>query len=440
MLRALAGAHHDGHGGGEAQRAGAGDDQHRHAGGEGHLYRVGSDEPHHGGDEGDAHDHGDEHTGHPVGQLGDGGLGGGGLVHQTDHLGKGGVLTHPGGPDGEGAGFVDGGGDDGVPRLLVHGDGLAGEGGFVHGGCALGDHAVHGDGAAGADQQHVTQLDLLHRHFDLFAIPEDGGRFGGEVDEPGNGLSGLALGAGLQIFAQGDEGENHAGRLKIEVHGILFHHGHIHVAQSPADAVQGGDTVDHGGGGAYGNEGVHVGGEVEQRLKAHPVVFLVDDHDGHGEQEQGEGVGHGIFHAMEEVRDGPAHHVAHGQVEQGNEEDEGGDEPGLHALQLILHGVGSGDGGGVLPRRGGQGCAVACLLHRGDDGLRRDGIVAVHCHGAAQQVHVHVLHSRQLPHGLVHMSGARRAGHTGNGKFLFHDKTTRLSINGAPLMCAAGAA
>ena len=54
-------------------------------------------EPDQGGDGGDGHDHWDKDSGHFVGQLGDGGLGGGSLLHQTDHLGQGGVLAHPAG-------------------------------------------------------------------------------------------------------------------------------------------------------------------------------------------------------------------------------------------------------------------------------------------------------------------------------------------------------
>ena len=47
-----------------------------------------------GGDGGDGHDHRDEHACNFVGQLGDGCFGGGGFVHQTDHLSQGGIFTH----------------------------------------------------------------------------------------------------------------------------------------------------------------------------------------------------------------------------------------------------------------------------------------------------------------------------------------------------------
>src|SRR5699024_7001273 len=151
-------------------------------------------------------------------------------------------------------------------------------------------------------------------------------------------------------------------RLKVQIHGVAVHQGHISVAQAPADEVQGRHAVDNGGGGAHGDEGVHVGGEVEQGFEAHPEILLVDDQRGQGEQKQGEGVHHGVLLPQKAGGDGPAHHVPHGQVEQGDEEDQGGDEPQLHVLLILFHGLGGGAGLGGLAAGFtllGQGGAVA---------------------------------------------------------------------------------
>ena len=88
------------------------------------------------------------------------------------------------------------------------------------------------------------------------------GGLGGQVHQAGDGLGGLALGAGLQELAQGDEGEDHAGGLEVQVHMVLLHPGHVPVAQAVADLVDGKDAVDHSGGGAHGDERVHVGAAV----------------------------------------------------------------------------------------------------------------------------------------------------------------------------------
>ena len=64
----------------------------------------------------------------------------------------------------------------------------------------------------------------------------------------------LPLGAGLQELAQGDEGEDHAGRLEVQVHMVLLHPGHVPVAQAVADLVNGKDAIDHSRDGAHSDE------------------------------------------------------------------------------------------------------------------------------------------------------------------------------------------
>ena len=353
-----------------------------------------------------------------------GGLGGGRLVHQGDHLGQRGVVAHPCGPEGERAGLVDGGGHHLIPRALLHGDGFSGEGGLVHGGQALHHLAIHGDGLPGPHQEQVAHHHLLHRDLHLPAVPEGGGRLGGQVHEAADGLAGLALGAGLQILAQSDEGEDHARGLEVEVHRPLLHPGHVPVPQAVADLEDGGDTVDHGGRGAHGDQGVHIGRAVEEGLEAHPVVLVVDIHDGQHQQELDEGKGQGVPAVMEEGGEGPAHHMPHGDIEEGDEEAQGDEETALHAVELLLHLPGRvrpgvpGAGGGL---RLGQGAAVARRVHGGDDILRRLGRrVVLHRHGPAQQVHIDLADALQLPYCLVHMGGAGGAGHAGDGKFLLH--------------------
>mgnify|MGYP000028381208 CR=1 FL=1 len=81
----------------------------------------------------------------------------------------------------------------------------------------------------------------------------------GQIHQTGDGLAGLALGAGLQELAQGDEGEDHAGGLKIQVHVVLRCQLQISVSQPVAHLIDGEHAVYHGGGGAHSDEGVHVG-------------------------------------------------------------------------------------------------------------------------------------------------------------------------------------
>ena len=168
VFSTLAGTHHDGHGGGQPQSTGAGDDQHGHTGGEGLCHVIAAHkEPHQGSDGGNGHDHRDKYPGHLVCQLGDGSLGGGSLLHQSDHLGQGGVLAHPQGLKGEGAGAVHGGGSHLVPGPFVHREGLAGEGGLVYGGAALHHHAVYRDGLTGPDHNTVAHPNIFYGNLHL---------------------------------------------------------------------------------------------------------------------------------------------------------------------------------------------------------------------------------------------------------------------------------
>ena len=209
VFRALAGSYHNGYRGGKAQGAGAGDDQHRHGRGQRLTDAVAGDQPDNGCNEGDTHDHRHKDTGDFVGQSGNGGLGPGGILHQPDHLSQRRVLAHTGGPDRQNAGTVDRRGDDRITGAFVHRDGFPGEGRLVHGRLALHHHAIHRHGLAGPHQQQIPQLYLLHGNFHFAAVPQNRGRFGGQIEQPGNGLTGAALGAGLQEFAHGDKSNNH---------------------------------------------------------------------------------------------------------------------------------------------------------------------------------------------------------------------------------------
>ena len=87
----------------------------------------------------------------------------------------------------------------------------------------------------------------------------------------------------------------------------------------------------------------------------------------------------------------------------------------------------AGLGGLAAGRPGlGQGGPVARLDHGGHDVVRRQVPAPVHRHGAGEQVDVHIGHAGQLAHRLVHVGGAGRAGHAGDGKFFFHGNASFL--------------
>ena len=401
---ALASTHHDGYRCGQAQRTGAGDHQNRHAGGKcpGDI-ASGGDKPHHSRKDGDADNGGHKDTRHLVCQLGNGCLGGGGFLHQPDHLSQSGVLTDPESSEGKGAGFVDGSSGNLVARIFFHWEGFAGKGGFIHGGVPVGNHAVHRDASTGAHHHQVVYQNILYRDLYLSPVPEHGGGFGCQIHQPGNGLAGLALGASLKPLAQGDEGKDHTGRLEVQIHGPAFHTGYVSVAQAPCDLEQSGDAIYHGGSGAQGDEGIHIGGPMPEGFEPNLVVLVIDIQDGQGEQELDKGHHKHIAGIVEEGRQGPAHHMSHGEIEQRDQKDQGGAEAPLHTRGLSLHGTAAGSGG-LCSFWPGQGSAISRALHGLNDmGGIGDAVLILHQHGIAQQIYVDLIHTSYLADSLFYM-------------------------------------
>ena len=163
-----------------------------------------------------------------------------------------------------------------------------------------------------------------------------------------------------------------------------------------------------------------------QGLEAHPVVFVVDVHDGQGEQQLGQAEGNRVFQSCEEAGEGSAQHVAHGDVEKRDQEHKGPDEAVLHGGQLGLH-LGLRPLRLDLDRFPGllrQGSPVARVDHRLDDAVGGEGaLVVVHRHGVGHQADLRLADGIQLVDGLLYMRRARRAGHAGDVEFLLHRRS-----------------
>ena len=202
---------------------------------------------------------------------------------------------------------------------------------------------------------------------------------------------------------------------------VLLHPRHVPVAEAVADLEDGEHAVNDGGDGAHGDEGVHIGRALEEGLEAHLIVFVVEVHDGQGQQELDKGEGQGVFHPCQKARQGRAHHMAHGDVKEGDKEGKGPDKAVLHLLELPGHHVlplGLACLGPRLPRQGGP---VAGGHHRSHNLLRRDGgLVVCHLHIVGEEVDIDGGHPLHPAHGLLHVGRAGRAGHTGYAEGLLH--------------------
>lgn len=98
---------------------------------------------------------------------------------------------------------------------------------LVHGRAALEHHAIDGDGLAGAHAQDLAGKDGVDIDGGFGAVLcYDGRGLGRQVDERLDGAAGLGFAACLEIFAHGDERQDCAGALKIQVvharhHGLV---------------------------------------------------------------------------------------------------------------------------------------------------------------------------------------------------------------------------
>ena len=418
VLGTQAVAHHDGHRGGKAQRAGAADDQDGNAAGQCIAQLMAQQQPDDGGEHGNGDDGGYKEAGNGIGDLGDGGFGGGGVADHLNDLGQGGVLAHAGGLALQEARLVGGGSADLVALCFIHRDALAGQGTLVDGADALQHDAVHGDVLTGADDEDVAFLHLLNGDDHFRAVPQQGGSLRSQLHQALEGVRGLALGAGFQHLAHGDEGQDHGGGFKVELHHIVHDEFVIAIDLSTGHGKEGVSAPHKAGHGAQGHQRVHVGRAVEEALEAVEEELLVDDHDDAGQQQLDEA--HGNVVAVKPVGEGPApHHVSHGEVHQHQQKAQRGDEPPLELGRLMIgQGVQIGAGAvGSVAGRTLEAGTVTGVLHGFEDG--RLAGRALHAHGVGQQAHRAAGHARYFLYGLFHPGRAGRAAHARN-VILFH--------------------
>ena len=412
---AAPGAHHDGGGSGKAQRARAGHHQHRDRDGECKFHRGAEIKPRRGGDDRHCDDGRHKDRRRPVCQLGNGRLGAGCLVHQTDDLRQGSIAAHLLRLHPEKAAFADSRTDDRVAGLLGDGDAFAGDGGFIHRGCSFRHHAVGGDRLARPDNENVSDAELLGRNGDLLTAAEHRGRFRGQIHECLNGVCRASLGAGLHEFAKGDERQDGAGAFKIELMGKGGRRGGITGPEGYGHAVHGVDAVQHGSARAERDQRIHIRRTAEQRPESLSEIMTVDDQNGKQQKKLGERTDHGMAVAENDVRQRPAQHPPHGQIKERHRKQKGPEHPPLHDEAGFLCGV-------CLPGRGSaERSAVSGLFHGAYDGVAgKRRFIVVHRHAVFQQIDGDRPGTGERSHAFFHPCGAGGAGHARDGIGFLH--------------------
>ena len=429
----LSGAHHDGHGCGKPQRTGAGDDEHGDGAGKGEFKACSGNEPDDGGQNGDDDDCRNEHAADPIRKPGDGRFGIARFIHQTDDLRQGGVVAHAGGTEAEGAILIDGGGDDRIALSLFYGDAFPGDGGLVQIAVSLRDHPIHGNAHAGTDNHDVSRHDLFSGNGDFFTVPDDDCGFGSQVHQLAQRVGGFGFGAGFQIFSHRHQRQNHGGGFKIELMGIVMYQFHVIVAKPRSQTIHGENSINKGSGRTDGHQGVHVRGPHDERLKTGLEKVPVNEKHRNGQKQLGERRNQRIFRSHKNAGNGKPHHMSHGDVHEGNQNDDGRNQSGFHRF-LVLQGT-------ILPvlpffaEAAFSLCGSLCVgpFHRGgavadfadglDDVAFRDRrFIIGNGHVVGKEAYVDLGHARQLTDTARDVCLACRAGHAGDVIFFcFHN-------------------
>ena len=132
-----------------------------------------------------------------------------GLDDEVHDLGQRVVLVRSGRLDRQDARAVQRAGEHLLPDCLLDRDRLAGHRRLIERRRALGDGAVGGQALAGADQEPVTDGQVLGRHLDLLAVSQQRHRLGGQVHQRPNGAFGAGLGELLQRLGDRVEEDEH---------------------------------------------------------------------------------------------------------------------------------------------------------------------------------------------------------------------------------------
>ena len=207
----------------------------------------------------DRNDHhcGYEHRRDLVRQTPDGGFGTLGFFYQPDDLRQGRLTADPGGFVDDRAVSVQRACGHLVPLGLAHRHRFTGQHALVHPAAALADEAIDRNLLAGTDPDPVALAHLFHRDVLLLTVPDHPGGLRPQIQQPAHRLRSLAFGAQLQCLTQVDQTDDHRRCLEIHMPGHfrqqLRHTGHD-------------DGIQPGGTGADGNQGIHIGVVMPERL------------------------------------------------------------------------------------------------------------------------------------------------------------------------------
>ena len=223
QLRTAAGADHESRRRGEPERAGARDDEDGDRRREGRRRIARDDEPTRERREREREHDRDEDARHAIDEPLDRRLPRLGVRNEPGDLRERSLLTDLRRANEETTERVDGRACDGVAGHDVDGHGLAGEHRLVDRRFALDDHTVGRDLLAGANDEHVSDRELVDRHRHLDAVSQDACFLRAELEKRSNRRAGAPTRTSLEVATEEDQRRDDGGDLEVDVRVVDEH-------------------------------------------------------------------------------------------------------------------------------------------------------------------------------------------------------------------------
>ena len=231
---------------------------------------------------------------------------------------------------------------------------------------------------------------------------------GNQLHQPFYGGIRFPIRAAFKVFPQGNQGDDHGRRFKIQLHSL-------HTETLPHPRYQQIQPIQKSGAGTDGDQGIHIGRQRHKLPHAVYQIMPVQPQDGARQNALCPPI---HPEPPTPFRDGPVPHGAHGQIHQRNQQQNGPNETGAARFLLFQP---------FLPLRSGKRLLLpvrqveAGFLHHRSYPLHGGGIrfFKQDGHLPRQQIQLYALHPLQSFHGALHLGGTPGAMHTGNKIVLF---------------------
>ncbi len=242
-----------------------------------------------------------------------------------DWLGQRGIPAHAFRADFEIPGPVECSADHPVPRRPVHRHAFPRQVRFIQSRLPLFNHAVHRNPLPGFHHHQIPGTNFIQRNGALRAVMPYQRLLGNQLHQPFYGGIRFPIRAAFKVFPQGNQGDDHGRRFKIQLHSL-------HTETLPHPRYQQIQPIQKSGAGTDGDQGIHIGRQRHKLPHAVYQIMPVQPQDGARQNALCPPI---HPEPPTPFRDGPVPHGAHGQIHQRNQQQNGPNETGAARFLLF---------------------------------------------------------------------------------------------------------